>query len=445
MPLSDTQIRNAKPRERAYRMTDGGGLQLEVRPTGGKFWRFRYRLDGRENMFAAGLYVQAPNGESASAAAARIASGQLTLAEARRQLLDWRAAVKLGKHPAAQRDERREEASQQQAEILRSRANTFKAVAAAWINENKKRWTASYASQIERAFEHHLYPPLGSKPIGEVSSRDLTQALISMKRLRPSKVEGGAAQPNSFKALPVLLKQWASAVFRHAIAEELIEQDPTYALKGRVKRVKATNHAHLDSKQIPALLAALEGYGGNPKTIHAMRLLLLTFTRPGELRRASWHEFDLVTATWAIPKERMKMRRPHLVPLSTQAAAELRLLAKLTGPTGLLFPNERDPNRPMSATTLNRCLERLGFNGADSIDFSSHGFRSTASTMLNESGKFREDAIERQLAHVPKNEVRGVYNKAKYWEERVEMMQAWSDMIDAFNAHAIGKNGGAQA
>ncbi len=417
-------------------MTDGGGLQLEVRPTGGKFWRFRYRLDGRENMFAAGRYVQAPNGESPAAASARIASGQLTLAEARRQLLDWRAAVKLGKHPAAQRDERREEASLEQAEIQRARINTFKAVATAWINENKKRWTASYAGQIERAFEHHIFPTLGSKPISEVTSRDLTQVLTSMRRRRPGRSEDAATESRTFKALPVLLKQWASAVFRHAIAEELVELDPTYALKGRVKRMKATNHAHLDSKQIPQLLAALEGYGGHPKTHLAMRLLLLTFTRPGELRRASWYEFDLEQATWSIPAERMKMRRPHLVPLSTQAVNELKRLAKLTGPDGLLFPNERDPTRPMSATTLNRCLERLGFNGTDSVDFSSHGFRSTASTLLNESGKFREDAIERQLAHVPKNEVRGVYNKAKYWDERVEMMQAWADTIDQFIAAA---------
>lgn len=439
MPLNDTQIRNAKPRDRAYRMTDGGGLQLEVRPTGGKFWRFRYRLDGRENMFAAGQYVQAPNGESSTMAAARVASGQLTLAEARRQLLDWRAAVKLGKHPAAQRHERREEEIRQQTEILRARTNNFEAVACAWIKANKKRWTGSYARQIESAFEHHIYPILGSKPIKDITSPDLTSALTNMKRLRPAKAGGDPAESDSFKALPVLLKQWASAVFRHAIAEGLAEQDPTFALKGRVKREKATNHSHLDAKQIPALLAALADYGGNPKTVHALRLLLFTFVRPGELRQASWNEFDFDKATWVIPEERMKMRKTHMVPLSKQALAELKGLRQLTGPEGLLFPNERDPSRAMSATTLNRCLERLGFNGADSMDFSSHGFRATASTMLNESGKFREDAIERQLAHVPKNEVRGTYNKAKYWKERVEMMQAWADMIDGYGAAAASR------
>lgn len=430
MPLNDTQIRNAKPRERAYRLTDAGGLQLEVRPSGGKFWRYRYRIDGRENMFAAGQYIAAPAAESPAAAAERVASGQMTLAEARRQLIDWRAAVKLGKHPVAQRQERQEEEAQRRIEVAEAQANTFKAVAAAWIDENKARWTKSYADQVERAMKNHLFPAIGSKPIGQITSKDMTKALTGMRRLRGA---SKSAEPDApaFKALPTLLKQWASAVFRHAIADELVENDPTYALKGRVRRVQATNHVHLEHQQIPKLLLALDGYGGTPQTILAMKLLLLTFVRPGELRRADWREFDLDAGIWNVPAERMKRRRPHVVPLSSQAVQLLRQLHNLTGPAGCVLPNERDAARPMSPTTLNRCLERLGYNGPGTADFSSHGFRTTASTLLNESGKFREDAIEFQLAHVTKNKVRGVYNKAKYWDERVEMMQAWADMIDA--------------
>ena len=422
MPLNDTQIRNAKPKSAPYRLTDGGGLQLDVRPSGAKFWRYRYRIEGRENMFAAGEYAQPPAGESDKQKAARIAAGKLTLAEARVKLAEWRSAVKQGNHPIALREE-------QKMDRKRANANTFRAVAEAWIAENKSRWSDYYASQVENALTNHLFAKLGDRPIADIQSKDLTAALTGMQRRRAA-VAGRAG--TGFKVLPVLIKQWCSAIFRHAAAEGLVDGDPTYALRGRIKRAKVTNHVHLEPKQIAALLTKVGAYGGNPKTVIAIRMLLTTFVRPGELRNAAWSEFDLDQADWNIPAARMKMRLAHWVPLSKQAVTALRTLHALTGRTKLLFPNERDATRSMSATTLNRCLERIGFNGPDTADFSAHGFRATASTLLNNSGKYRADAIERQLAHVPDNAVRGTYNKAEYADERRKMMQEWADMIDGF-------------
>lgn len=421
MPLNDTQIRNAKPKAAPYRLTDGHGLQLEVRPSGAKFWRYRYRIDGRENMFAAGEYAQPRPGESAGDASKRISAGKMTLAEARVQLLDWRSTVKRGEHPVAARERLHDERR-------RAQSNTFRAVAEGWVAHSRPGWSPSYAAQVERTLRNHMYPKLGGIPISEIGAPLLTKTLTSMKRMR--KLGDSSAQHDAFKALPMLIKQWCSAVFRHAIAEGLVEHDPTYALRGRVRRVKATNHVHLSCEQIGDLWRKLEHYGGSPVTIIALRLLLLTFVRPGELRNASWHEFDFAKGVWNIPAERMKMRLAHMVPLSAQAMAQLKLLHSLTGRGSLLFPNQRDSTRAMSATTLNRCLERIGFNGPDTADFSAHGFRATASTLLNESGKYREDAIERQLAHVSKNEVRGTYNKAKYSDERAAMMQDWADTVE---------------
>ena len=427
MPLNDTQIRNAKPRATVYRLTDGAGLQLEVRPSGGKFWRFRYRIDGVENMFAAGEYVQPVNGEPAALTAARIAGGRMTLAEVRQKLTEWRALTKQGLHPVAVREG---EATKRRAE----RANTFRAIAEEWIVENEKRWTPYYTSQIRNAFANHLYAPLGDRPIGEIEAKDITAALKSMQRLRRPAEGSEESTARDFKVLPLMIRQWTSAVFRHAVAEGLASGDPTYALRGRFKRGEVKNHTHLEPGQVADLLKRIKTYGGNQTTKLALQLLLHTFVRTVELRAAKWTEFDLDAASWTVPGERMKMGADHWVPLSKQVVALLRDLQALTGKHGFLFPNERDLKRPMSATTLNRCLERLGFNGPGTHDFSAHGFRTTASTMLNDTGRYRPDVIERQLAHAPKS-VRGVYNKAEYESDRRQMMQDWSNMIGKFKAN----------
>ena len=409
MPLTDSKIRNTKPGEKPIKLTDGGGLYLEVRTTGAKLWRYRYRIAGKENVFAVGEYVQAPSGETEEQAQSRRNAGMLTLAEARARREEWRAMVKQGIHPAHHR----------QAERLATHAenaNTFEAVAREWIAKKKPGWTPYYLRQVERFMQADVFPKIGKLPI-----RSETAAhLLEIVKL----IEGRGAE-----TVAALVRQWASAIFRYAVATLRADSDPAAALKGAIHRPKVEHHKPLTRDQIGDFVKALDGYAGYRTTVIALRLMLLTFVRTVELRGAEWAEFDLDRAEWRIPSERMKMREPHIVPLSWQAVELLRELHTYTGGRAFLFPNYRNPKSCMTATTLNRALERMGFNGKDSIGFSAHGFRATASTILNEIG-FRPDVIERQLAHAERNKVRASYNRAEYLEERRAMMQQWADLID---------------
>jgi integrase len=226
----------------------------------------------------------------------------------------------------------------------------------------------------------------------------------------------------------LLVRRWSSAIFRYAVATLRADGDPAAALKGAIHRAKVEHHKPLSRSQIVEFTKTLDKYGGYRTTVIALRLMLLTFVRTVELRKAEWSEFDLENAEWRIPAERMKMREPHIVPLSNQAVALLQELQTYTGGRGLLFPNYRNPKECMTATTLNRALERMGFNGKGSIGFSAHGFRATASTLLNEMG-YRSDVIERQLAHAERDKVRASYNHAEYMDERKVMMQEWADFL----------------
>lgn len=409
MPLTDSQIRNTKPGESPIKKTDGGGLYLEIRPTGAKLWRYRYRIAGKENVFAAGEYAKAPSGETNKQAEARRISGRLTLAEARIAREEWRGLVKQGIHPAHQRQSKR-------LATHAANANTFEAVAREWIDKKKPGWTTYYLRQVERFFEADVFPYIGNLPIRNVTAAHLLEI---MKR-----VEGRGAE-----TVAVLLRQWASAIFRYAVATLRADSDPAAALKGAIHRPKVKHHKPLSRDQIADFVKALDSYGGYRTTVIALRLMLLTFVRTVELRAAQWEEIDLDRAEWRIPAERMKKREPHLVPLSQQAVELLRELHSFTGGRAFLFPNYRNPKTCMTPTTLNRALERMGFNGKDSIGFSAHGFRATASTILNEIG-FRPDVIERQLAHAERNKVRASYNQAEYLDERRAMMQQWADLTD---------------
>ncbi len=409
MPLTDSKIRNTKPDTKAVKLTDGGGLYLEVRPTGAKLWRYRYRIDGKENVFAAGEYAQAPSGETQGQAAARREAGRLTLAEARTGREEWRGLVKQGIHPAHHR----------KAERLSNRAanaNTFEGVAREWIAKKKPNWTPYYLGQVERGLTADVFPYIGSLPIRNVTAAHLLEIV--------HRVEGRGAA-----SVALLLRQWSSATFRYAVATLRADTDPASALKGAIQRPKVKHHKPLSRDQIAVFVKELDSYGGYRTTVIALRLMLLTFVRTVELRAADWSEMDLDRAEWRIPAERMKMREPHLVPLSQQALVLLRELHTFTGGRDYLFPNYRNPRTCMTATTLNRALERMGFNGKNSIGFSAHGFRATASTILNELG-FRPDVIERQLAHAERNKARASYNQGEYLEERRSMMQQWADLID---------------
>lgn len=386
--LTDTAIRNAKPREKAYKLTDGGSLFLLVTPAGSKLWRYRYRLGGSENLFAIGDYP---------------ALGLLQAREARDAA---RRLVKEGIHPSQHRKATRLVAATEA-------ANTFETVAREWIEQNRSHWSAYYARQVETVLTGDVFPQIGGLPLRAVTSAQILGILREVeKRGAPS--------------IALLVRQWVSAVFRYGVATLRADLDPASALRGAVRKPKTQHKRPLSRKELGVFLAKLEDSQSGLQVSTALRLLLLTFVRPGELRGARWSEFDLEAAEWRIPAQRMKMREPHVVPLSKQAVQLLRKLKAEALSRPQLFPNMRDPKRDMSPTTLNRALERMGYTG----HFSAHGFRATASTLLNEMG-YRPDVIERQLAHRERNRVRASYNQASYMAERKKMMQDWSNFLDA--------------
>ena len=387
MALTDAKIRSTKPGATPDKLTDSGGLYIEVRPSGAKLWRYRYRIAGKENVYALGTYPQIP------------------LTEARAERDKARALVKQGIHPAHNRQA-----------LLTSQvaenANTFEAVAREWIEQRRLKWSGYYLRQVEKTLAADAYPYIGTLPMRSIRAAHLLEII---KR----------AEKRGAETVAILLRQWMSAIFRYAVATLRAEADPAAALKGAIHRPKVEHSKPLARKEIPDFLKALESYGGYRTTSIALRLLMLTFVRTVELRGAEWTEFDLDGAEWRIPAERMKMREVHTVPLSAQAVELLRELHTLTGGQRFLFPNYRRPKTCMTATTLNRAIERMGYGGK----FSGHGFRATASTMLNELG-YRSDLIERQLAHAERSKVRASYNQAEYMPERVAMMRAWSNLID---------------
>jgi integrase len=282
--------------------------------------------------------------------------------------------------------------------------------------EKKPEWSPYYLRQVERFFEKDVFPFIGTLPLRSVTAAHL---LAIVRR-----VEGRGAT-----SVALLLRQWTSAIFRYSVSTLRADTDPASALKGAIARPRTKHSRPLSRADIPRFIKALDSNGGYRTTIIALRLILLTFVRTKELRAAPWTEIDIDRAEWRIPAERMKMHKPHIVSLSRQAVELLRELHTLTGGRNFLFPNYRRPSSCMTATTLNRALERMGLNGKGTMRFSAHGFRATASTILNELG-YRPDVIERQLAHSERDRVRGSYNQAEYLIERRAMMQAWADLID---------------
>ena len=395
MPLTDLAARNAKPKEKQYKLSDAEGMYLLVKPNGSKLWRWKYRIAGKEYHFAIGEYPS------------------ISLLEARKARDDARSLVKQGVHPSHQRKTER-------LATHAEHANTFEAIAKEWIAQKKPRWTPYYLLQVERFMAANVYPKIGSFPIRQVTSAHLLDILRTVE-------SRGAA------SVAVNLRQWCGAVFRYAISTLRAETDLAHALKGAIHKPPTRHSKPLNSAELKRLIGSIDEKGGWVTTKIAVRLMMLTFLRTTELRAAEWREIDLENALWRVPAERMKMKDEHLVPLSKQSVGLLRQLHELTGSQGYLFPNTRRPKACMTGTTINRALERMGFAGKEGIGFSGHGFRSTASTMLNEAG-YRADVIERQLAHAERNRVRASYNRAEYLPERIAMMQAWADMVDKIAA-----------
>jgi integrase len=407
MALTDAKIRNAKPRAHRYRLADTHGLSLEISPSGNRFWRYRYRIGGKENLFAAGEWCVAPTGETPEAAEARREGGRLTLAEARQARLTWRAQVKTGQHPRLVRAARRLIASQ-------SAASTFRAITAEFVEKRGPRWGASHREHFNRFMENDAHPQIGDLPIASLGPAHVLAVL--------RKVESRGAY-----SVAQLGRGYMGQVFRFAVAQHKATQDPTRALTGALTKTTTKHHPPLARADIGPFLKAIREKGNaNRLTEIALRLLLLTMTRTIELRSGWWSEILAPYVDWRIPAERMKKRRPHIVPLSRQAVELLRELRTLTGNSPRLFPNERDPEKAMGSSTIGAVFVRAGYGG----QFSPHGFRSTASTMLREAG-FDSRLVELQLAHLDKNATRAAYDHAELLEPRRAMMQAWADMIDA--------------
>jgi integrase len=390
MALTDLAIKRALPGAKIMKLSDGGGLQLWITPDGAKRWRIAYRFGGSQKTLAVGVY---PDIGLKDARDAREAARK-TLAQGQDPLLVKKAAK------AAKAEEG---------------ANTFAAIAG---ELREKKWRDKKAASTMRKFDWFMsfaFPGLGSRPIAEISAREV---LVVLKE-----VEARGTYETARK-----LRTAIGDVFRFAIATARADNDPTLALRGALVTPTVTPRAAIIApKAFGGLLRAIEDYEGMPETRAALELLALTFVRPGELRAAEWTEFDLDSVVWEIPGSRMKMRKPHRVPLAPRAVSLLKELRKLTGQCKFLFPSVRSVARYMSENTLNAALRRMGFKNAD---MTSHGFRASASSMLNESGLWNVDAIERQLAHIDGDNVRRAYARAEFWDERVRMMTWWADRCD---------------
>jgi integrase len=387
--LSDAKVRSAKPAAQPYKLYDGGGLFLLVHPNGSRYWRFKYRFGDKEKLFAIGVYPD------------------VTLSEARAKALDARRIVSEGADPVIERRRHR-------ANSATSAAETFQAMAEEWMASRTDVWSPSYREAVQSALAANLCAQLGQLPIRSISVPVLREALLLMERRG---------------ALVALRKvrMWASMVFRYAIATGRAENDPAAPLRGTFKAHKGGHFAALTKpSELGQLLARIRDYDGSIITRCGLLLLAYTFTRTTELRASEWTEFGLDGASWTIPAERMKTDVSHYVPLSRQALQILVEIRALTGSSRWVFPNERNSQKPMSENTMLYALYRLGYHGRATV----HGFRASASTILNEVLGFDKDVVERQLAHKEPNKVRAAYNRAEYLAERREMMQRWADYID---------------
>jgi integrase len=394
MPLNDAAIRAAKPdAEKTMKLSDGGGLQLWVKPSGARLWALAYRFAGKQKKLSLGQYPS------------------IGLRDARKARDEAKRALGSGIDPGQQK--RREKLNKRAAE-----ANTFEAIASELIE--KKRREGKARATVEKAewLLGLVKPDIGGRPVVEIASADILAAI------RPVEARGT-------HETAIRLRGKIGEVFRYAIATGRCANDPTAALRGALIRPRVSHRAAIvDAKAFGALLRAIDGYSA-PATRIALQLLALSFVRPGELRYAAWSEFDLDKRVWEIKAGKMKMRRPHRVPLTAQALARLEELRPLTGQGKYLFPSERTLERPISENTLNAALRRMGYN-ADEV--TSHGFRASASSILNESGLFNSDAIEAQLAHVDKNAVRRAYARSEHWDERVRIMDWWTNKLDALRS-----------
>ncbi len=394
MALSDAAIRAAKPRDKQFKMFDEGGLFLIVRPSGGKLWRLKYRHMGKEQQLSVGVYPD------------------VGLKDARGLRDKARKVVASGGNPGFEK--------KRAAALTKiGAANTFSAVAEELIEKREREGLKEVTNTKARWLLMLLAPALGKRPIAEIEPYELLDAL--------KKVEQSGRHETAKRLLA-----FTSRVFRYGVATTRAPRNVAADLQGALIAPKVKHYsAIIDPAGVGALLRAIDGFDGHPATHWALRLAPHVFVRPGELRQAEWSEIDLEAAVWRIPASRMKMGREHVVPLSRQSCAILEEAKAITGGGRFVFPSVRTNKRTMSENTLNAALRRMGYT---SDEMTSHGFRSTASTLLNESGKWSVDAIERALAHGDADSVRAAYHRGAHWQERAKMAQWWSDHLDGLRA-----------
>lgn len=387
MSLTDIIAKNAKSQKAQYKLFDEKGLFLLVAPNGSKYWRMKYRFDGKEKLLSFGTYPET------------------SLKEARNKRDVARKQIQESFDPSQEK---------KLAKLTRlvNAENSFENVAREWHEKQNQRYTPKHSKTVLKRLETDIFPLLGSRPINQITAAEL---LVTIQ-----KIEKRGAVDLSHRIL-----QSSGQIFRYAIATARADRDISADLRGALTVRKKVNHANLKEDELPEFLQKLANYHGEPQTKLALQMLVLTFVRTAELRGAKWSEINFETSEWHIPAERMKMKEKHIVPLSKQVIELLKQIRRLHNNPDFVFPSRINPNKSTSENTLIYAIYRMGYHSKATA----HGFRATASTILNEKG-FRYDVIEKQLAHGERNKVRASYNHAQYLPERKEMMQWWADNLE---------------
>jgi integrase len=389
MALTDTEIRRSRPGGAPYKLSDGHGLYVLVKPNGGRLWRWKYRVEGKEKLMAFGTYPE------------------LSLADARERHAKARKQLANGIDPMAER-------MADKTAVMVATEHTFEKIAKLWLEHWKGNKSTRHSETTRNRLINNVYPVLGDRPIADVEPMELVKLAKD--------IEGRGASDMAKRILQIV-----GMVFRYGVAHGYSRRNPVAEIRPSdiLKPTRKQNMARIDAKELPALLRAIELYEGRPLTRQAIKLMAFTFVRTSELIGARWGEFDFDTRRWSIPAARMKMKTPHIVPLSSQAIEVLELLLTISDKCEFVFPGEQDSEKSMSNMTILKALERMGYKGR----MTGHGFRGLASTILHEQG-FNHDHIELQLAHAPRNAVSAAYNHALYLEPRTKMMQEWADFLE---------------
>lgn len=394
MKLTNIACKNAEPKEKPYKLTDGGGMYLYIRPNGSKYWHFKYHYAGKEKRLALGVYPE------------------VSLLMAREKRLKARRLIDEGIDPGLEKKR-----AKYQRELDAN--NTFKLIAEEWIEHNLGTWSKNHAETVRRRLTTDIYPKIGSMPIKDINAPMLLPVLRA--------IEKRGAHEIARRSL-----QYLGQIFRFSVVTGRCERDVSADLRGALKPFKRGHYAAMEMNELPEFLDVLNSNKARlfPQTLIAVKLLMLTFVRTSELIKATWSEFDVEGKIWVIPAERMKMRRPHMVPLSNQAIQLLEELKELNPPNRIhIFPSRSNPRSHMSNNTILTALGRMGYRGTHT----GHGFRALAMSTIKEKLKYRHEVVDRQLAHAPQNQIDKAYDRAKYLDERIVMMQDWADYLDKIN------------